>query len=514
MSWIQDALNFIAPPQAWQVFTPELVILLFALLSPLVALWDTDRRGMQQFTLVGLIGAFLITLGTLFQFSWGPFSLAYIDWSAGAAADGHATAVAFRVTEASQVFKLLFLGTAITAVIGVGRPFKGQVDEEDWGEFFALLLFATLGMMVVASARELITLFLGVEMVSLSSYLMAAFKRDRRGAEAGIKYFVIGAISSGATLFAISLLYGAAGTTVLPELGVLLTTGGTFGAVGAVASVLLLAGLGFKISSVPFHAWAPDVYHGAPAPVAGVLAAASKAMGFVAVFSVFLVGLAGLKPSWEVAVALLAAASMFVGNLIAIQQKSVVRMLAYSSIAQAGYLLIAVAVGTWFAVGGGILHLMVNAAMKLGAFLIVGALLTLGVPDTVDGYKGLGKRAPFLAFAMAAFLLSMAGIPPLGGFTSKFVLFSSAIDAGIVDQLGWLIWLAVIAVVNSAISLFYYLRIIRAMYVEQGADDHRLTVPAGATVAVSICLAAVLLIGLWPDVFVEAAMGAAISLLP
>ncbi|MFA5943782.1 MAG: NADH-quinone oxidoreductase subunit N [Candidatus Thermoplasmatota archaeon] len=513
VSW--NPLDWIsAIPFEWQAATPEFVVLLFALLAPLVGLWDTDRRGMQQFALIGLVGGFLLTLGSLFGFTYDlpggtDFTLQYI---------GNEIGGVYAITYASQLLKLLFLGVGVVAVLGIGRPLSGK-SEEDYGEFYSLLLFATLGMMVVASAQELFTLFLGIEMTSMSSYLMAAFRRDRVGSEAGLKYFVIGAISSGMTLFAISLLYGMAGTTVIADMASAITVGGGYDAASLLAIVLLLAGLGFKISAVPFHAWAPDVYSGAPVPVAGVLASASKAMGFLAIFQVFLVGLIGVKSNWELAVALLAVITMTVGNLVALQQTNLRRMLAYSSIAQAGYLLIAVAVGTWFAVGGGIFHLMTNAAMKLGAFLVVGAVLYAGIPDHIDGWKGLGKRAPLLAFAMTVFLLSMAGLPPFGGFASKFVLFSGAIDVGVTEGLGWLVWLAVAAVLNSALSLYYYLRVIRAMYVDAPAGTaedgsvERIEVPMGTKVAVAICLVAILAMGLVPQPFIEASMKAAQDLL-
>jgi len=516
----------------WQVFTPELVILLFALLAPIVATWDNDRRGMQQFAATGLAGAFLLTLGSVLQIQQSSlfgidgfnFNLDYIGTSAQ---PDFALGTHFMVTEASQIFKLVFLGVALLAVIGVGRPLKGGA-REDYGEFFALLLFATLGMMVVASARDLIVLFLGIETASLSSYLLAGFRRDHAGAEASLKYFIIGAIASGLTLFAISLIYGMAGTTHIPDLAASITTAGGFDAASAIAIVFLLAGLGFKISSVPIHTWAPDVYYGAPTPVVAVLATASKMMGFVAVFNVFLVGLLGVADNWELAVAVIAAVTMTVGNLAALRQESMRRMLAYSSIAQAGYVLIAVAVvgavgglaagggaaGTsdW-ALGGGIFHLMVNAAMKLGAFLIVGALLFLGLGDRIEGWKGLGRKAPFFAFAMTIFMLSMAGLPPLGGFASKFVLFGGAVKAGIAQGMGWLVWLAVIAVVNSAISLFYYLRVIRTMYVEESPDTERMRLPNGVTVAVFVCLVAVIVMGIWAQPFVDASVQAAHDLM-
>lgn len=492
----------------WQTLTPEFIVLLFALLAPIVALWNTDRKGMRQFTIIGLAGALLMTIGSLAGANWSipgtgiRFTLEYI---------GYDLRGVYAITEYSQLLKAIFLSVALITVIGAGRPFKGKA-EEDQGEFYSLLMFATLGMMIVASAHELFTMLIGIEIASLSSYLMAAFKRDGRGAEAGIKYFVFGAISSGMLLFGISLMYGATATTSFESIRASLAGGG-FDLMAGVSMVFLLAGLGFKISAVPFHAWAPDVYHGATTPVSGMLASASKAMGFAAVFGVFLVALGSVSHTWELAIAILAAASMTFGNLVALRQKSVVRLLAYSSIAQAGYLLIAVAVGTWYALGGGLLHLMVNAAMKLGAFLVVGALLARGIGDQITDFRGLRYRAPLLAFAMAVFMLSMAGLPPLAGFASKFVLFSSAIDAGITQQLGWLVWLAVFAVVNSAVSLFYYLRVIRVMYVEEPEDTETIDVPGGVKVAITACLLAVLVIGLWPQPFVEISMEAARSLL-
>ncbi|MGB1697380.1 MAG: NADH-quinone oxidoreductase subunit N [Thermoplasmatota archaeon] len=489
---------------SWQSLTPELVVLLFALLSPLVALWDTDRKGMRQFTLIGLGGAFLITLGSLFEANWSipgtgiKFTLEYI---------GLNVKDAYFITEASQLLKALFLGVAFVTVIGMGRPIKEA--EKDLGEFYSLLMFATLGMMIVASSRELVTMFIGIEIASMSSYLMAGFKRDGRGAEAGMKYFIVGAISGALTLFAISLLYVMTGTTMLDGIGAELANS----TMVLVPVVMLLAGLGFKISSVPFHAWAPDVYDGAPAPIAGFLAGASKAMGFVALFQIFLVSLGSMKADWELIVALIATASMFYGNLVAIQQQSVARMLAYSSIAQAGYILIALAAGSWYALGGGILHLVVNAAMKLGAFLILGALITAGLNGSVDSFKGLGRKAPFLAFAMTIFVLSMAGLPPFGGFVSKFILFSGAIEVGIGQGKEWLIWLAIIAVVNSAISLVYYVRLMRVMFVENQEETETLHIPTSVKLAVLTCLLAVLGIGLYPTHLIDAAMGAAQAML-
>ncbi len=510
MGWF----DWLLPDLAWQSLTPELVILLFAVLAPLVALWDADRRGMRQFTLIGMGGAFLLSLGSLLEWH---FSIPGTGYNFTLEYQGSSLNGAFVVTYASQFFKVLFTAVGFLAVLGVGRPLKGRA-EEDFGEFCSLLLFATLGMMIVSSAQELLTLLLGVEMTSMSSYLLAGMRRDRVGAEAGLKYFTIGAISSGLLVFGISLLYGMAGTTHIPDLARALTAHGSFDAISLVPIVMILAGLGFKISSVPFHAWAPDVYSGAPTPVAGMLASGSKAMGFVALFNVFLVGLPGLKTNWQLLVALLAAVSMVVGNLVALQQTNLRRMLAFSSIAQAGYVLIALAVGTSaqdggvYAVGGGLFHLVVNAAMKLGAFLVVGAVLSAGVGDDLGSWKGLGRRAPILGFAMTLFLLSMAGFPPLAGFASKFVLFSGAVDAATTQNLGWLLGLAILAILNSALSLYVYLRVLRTMYVEEG-EEGRLVIPPSVTTAVIVCAAFVLAVGFWPQPVLDASFRAARSLL-
>jgi proton-translocating NADH-quinone oxidoreductase chain N len=500
----------------WQTLTPELIVLLFALLAPIVALWNTDRKGMRQFTMIGLAGALLMVIGSLWLNVDGTrglnaaipgtgirFTLQYI---------GYDLKGVYAITAYSQLLKAIFLSVAFLTVMGAGRPLKGKA-EEDHGEFYSLIMFATLGMMIVASAHELFTMLLGIEIASMSSYILATFKRDARGAEAGLKYFVIGAISSGMLLFGISLIYGATASTNFEVIRNRLA-GGNFDVLAGASMVFMLAGLGFKISSVPFHSWAPDVYHGATPQVAGMLASASKAMGFAAIFGVFLVAFGSISHTWELVIALVAVASMTFGNLVALRQQSVTRMLAYSSIAQAGYLLIAVAVGTWYAVGGGLLHLMVNAAMKLGAFLIIGVLVSKGVGDRIEEMRGLRYRAPLLAFAMTIFLLSMAGLPPLGGFASKFVLFSSAIDVGITQHLGWLIWLAVFAVINSAVSLYYYLRVIRAMYVDDPAPDAEpIEVESGIRLAITICLLAVLAIGFYPQPFVDIAMTAARSLI-
>lgn len=521
LGWFRGILSLDWLPGAeWQALTPEFVVLLFALMVPFVSLREKDRRAIRQFTLVGFAGAWFMAFASLQNWHYPiDFELMgqQIEFSFDWRYMGEDLFGVYAFSHLSQLLKVLFLSVGFLAVLGMGRVLKGKA-EEDFAEFSSLILFAVLGMMVVASSREIITLILGIEMASLASYLLVGMRRDAVGAEASLKYFTLGAIASGLMLFGASLVYGMAGSTSLDAMREALTTRGLFDLGVTVPIVFLLAGFAFKISSIPFHAWAPDAYSGAPAPVAGMLAAASKAMGFIGLALVFVVGLGGVKANWELLLALVAVASMFYGNLVALQQTNIRRMLAYSSIAQAGYLLIAVVVagsaqdGGVYAMGGGILHLIVNAAMKLGAFLLVGALLLAGIPDHLDQWKGLARRAPLLALAMVVFLLSMAGLPPLGGFQSKFILFGGAVDAGATQGLGWLTLLAVVAVVNSAVSLFYYLRVMRVMYVEEGSDG-RIDVPASVTVAVSLCAILVLVIGLWPEPFVDTSMQAARDLL-
>jgi NADH-quinone oxidoreductase subunit N len=271
---------------------------------------------------------------------------------------------------------------------------------------------------------------------------------------------------------------------------------------------MIIVGIGFKIAAVPFHMWAPDVYEGAPTTITALLAAGSKKMGVAAFFKLFLVALLAYKADWDVAIGIIAILTMTVGNLVAIQQTSVKRMLAYSSIAQAGYILIAIPVATDYALAGGILHVITHAAMKSGAFFVLVALATAGLGERLGDFSGLNKRSPFLAFSMAIFVLSLAGIPPLAGFTSKFVLFSGAIF-GASDGQGWLVWLAVAGVLNSALSLFYYARIIKVMYMNDAPVKAKLMIPKSVKIAIGAALIATIVIGIYPEPFIDAALNAA-----
>jgi NADH-quinone oxidoreductase subunit N len=406
----------------------------------------------------------------------------------------------------SQFFKIVFISVSLLVTIASIKYTDGNKSAD---EFFTLLMFSTVGMMVVASANDLITLFVGFELASLSTYALAGFEKNNpKSIEAAMKYFIIGSLSSALMLFGISFVYGMTGTTSIPGIA---ENAGALAAspIGLIAVVMLIAGFGFKMALVPFHMWAPDTYQGAPTVISALLAAGSKKMGFVAAFRVLVIALAVLSPTWQTAFAALAIITMTLGNVVAISQTSVKRMLAYSSVAQAGYIAMAFAVMTPMALAGGVLYTLSHAFMKTGAFLVVAVVGYMVLSDNknakdidhLDNFKGLAKRMPLTAFSMMVFVFALSGIPPTAGYMSKFILFSSTIESG-------LVWLAVIAILNSALSLYYYARIVKYMYFLP-ASGGKVSEPLPYAIAIILALAGVLVIGIWPEPFVYWAMEAA-----
>jgi proton-translocating NADH-quinone oxidoreductase chain N len=485
---------------ALQGFIPQLVLIAFAILLPgLDYLLKKDKRPLAWFTLVPLVAIAAYIVTKLF-FSSEPLrmdvgSLLTLDTFSG-------------------LFMLVFISVGIVIVLASPEFIR---KDRNHGEYYALVLLALTGMTVVAESNDLIALFVGLEIAGISSFALSGFRKSEdRSAEAATKYFIIGGFSSALTLFAISLIYGIAGTTSIEAIGQVLadptaTLEGSRSVV-LLAVVLFIAGLGFKIALVPFHMWAPDVYEGAPTPISGLLAAASKKMGFAAIFKIFLIAVIVTKTDWQVAIAALAIISMTVGNLIAISQTNMKRMLAYSSIAQAGYILIVLPVGTQYALEGGLFHILTHAFMKSGAFMVVAAMGAVALGEKLEDFKGLSKRSPFLSFSMAIFLLSLAGIPPLAGFSSKFVLFSSAVYA---SESGpqWLVWLAIAGVLNSALSLYYYARVIKYMYMDPGPGD-RISVTPMIGVSIALALIMVVAIGLYPQAVIDICKSAAAGAFP
>jgi len=411
----------------------------------------------------------------------------------------------------SQFFKLTFLLVSLLVVIASIKEFDGHSNQD---EYYTLVLFGTVGMMIVASAVDIVTMFIGFELASLSTYVLAGFnKKDPKGIEAAVKYFIIGALSSTLLLFGLSYIYGlSGGLTNINDLAnyfstnpVLLKT-----PMAMMALMMIVAGFGFKMALVPFHMWAPDTYQGSPSVISALLAAGSKKMAFVAAFRVLLVAMIAMKLEIALVFALIAIVTMTLGNVVAVGQKSIKRMLAYSSVAQAGYIAMVFVVVTPEALTGGILYVMSHAFMKAGAFITVGALGYILLKqnskandvDHIDNFAGLGKRSPFLAFSMMLFLFALAGIPPTAGFVSKFLLFFAVLKAEYT-------YLVVIAILNSALSLYYYARVVKYMYVLPPSSEEKLTVPGAYVIAIVLAMAGVLAIGIVPEPFVNWAASAA-----
>jgi len=400
---------------------------------------------------------------------------------------------------------LVLVATALTVLLSVRFLEEGNYRAS---EYYSLLLLATSGMLFMASGYTLLTIWISLETMALASYILAGyFKRERRSVEAALKYFILGAMSSGILLYGISLLYGAAGTVQLSELSQKLADPALHGNyLVPLGWLLLAAGLFFKVAAVPFHVWTPDVYVGAPTPVTAWLAVASKGASFAILLRILYEGLWSVRAEWQTIVAIVAVITMVWGNIAALTQDNVKRMLAYSSIAHAGYILLGVLavseVGLWSV----LFYLLAYTFITLGAF---GTVILLErreyAGETCADYAGLARRSPFLAAMMLLFMVALTGIPPTGGFVGKFYLFAAALKAG------WG-WVAVIGVLTSAISLYYYFRIVLYMYLKDSDQTTPVPLKAPALVgAIAFCALATLALGIYPGPFIELAKH---SLLP
>jgi NADH-quinone oxidoreductase subunit N len=376
------------------------------------------------------------------------------------------------------------------------------------GEYYALVLFSTSGMLLLASAGDLIVVFLAIELMSLSLYVLAGlFKRRREAGEASMKYFLLGVFASAFLLYGIALLYGATGTTSFDRLAAAVSADPRDPLV-LIGAGLLLVGFGFKISSVPFHMWAPDVYEGAPTSVTALIATGSKAAVFGALIRLLAAGLRAAQPEWTVLLWVLAALTMTVGNVVAIAQSNLKRLLAYSSIAHVGYMLVGLVAGGATGAGAILFYLLAYTFTTAGTFGVITLCERAGEEAVeVRDYAGLGRRHPLLALALSLFLLSLVGIPPLAGFVGKFYLFGSAIRAGFVV-------LAVIAVLNSAVAAYYYLRVIVYMYMRDADGSAAALAPSFAGgLALAIALIGIVVLGLRPAPFADLAQAAVAPLL-
>lgn len=363
------------------------------------------------------------------------------------------------------------------------------------GEFFTLVLFATLGMMVMISANHFLTLYLGLELLSLSMYALVALQRDSApSTEAAMKYFVLGALASGMLLYGISMVYGATGSLHIPEVASRIAAGRANMTILLFGLVFVVAGLGFKLGAVPFHMWVPDVYHGAPTAVALLISTAPKLAAFAFVIRILVeaLGNKALFVEWQPMLMLLAIASMALGNITAIAQTNLKRMLAYSTISHMGFLLLGILSGTINGYAAAMFYVAVYALMGLGTFGMIMALSRDGFEaDQLDDFKGLNRRSPWHAFVMLLLMFSMAGVPPTVGFYAKLSVLQAVVDAG---QL----WLAVVAVVFSLIGAFYYLRIVRLMYFDEPVDSHPIQSDGVARLLLSVNGLAALVVGIVP----------------
>jgi len=395
----------------------------------------------------------------------------------------------------STFFKLIFiLNVMLTVLISVKYL---EVEKVNFGEYYSLILFSTLGMMIMASAGDLIVLYMGLELMALSTYVLAGFLRyDIRSNEAAIKYFLLGAFASALLLYGIAMIYGLTGTTDLKAIAAYIGQNGLKGnPVLMLSMVLFAAAFSFKIAAVPFHAWAPDTYEGAPTSITSFMSVGPKAAGFAVLGRVFLTAFGSVRMDWAVIFIPIAILTMAVGNVVALSQTNIKRMLAYSSIAHAGYMLIGVITGTPDGMASVLNYMLIYAFMNIGAFTVVIMLRTEGFRgEEISDYEGLARTHPLAAASMLVFMFSLTGIPPMAGFMGKFYLFMSAISAGYT-------WLVVVAVIFSAISAYFYLRIVMLMYMKEPKETVQLDSSPGLALVLAVTVVAVLFIGILPSKF-------------
>ena len=413
------------------------------------------------------------------------------------------------ITPFTSLFKIICIVLAFFTVLLIAS----QKSTPHPGEYLALVLFATVGLMLLVGSEEFLMIFIGLELLGLSLYVMTAFdKTDMRSAEAGLKYLLFGSTSSAFTLFGISLIYGMTGTTSLPAISQKLASAfPTSSGLLAVGIIMTLVGFAFKIAAAPFHLWAPDAYQGAPVPSAGFIASASKVASFVVLGKIVLVGFAPMRGSaawhamlagWSPVLAVLAALSILVGNLVALAQSNVRRLLAYSAVAHGGYTLIGIVAGDREGFSAALFYASVYAVTLVGAFGVVAMVRHETGGDDFSNFRGLAFRSPFMAGCMAIFMLSLAGIPPLAGFFGKFYVFSAALRA---TPNHGLLWLVVVALLGSFVSLYYYLIVLKAIFVDEAAvpATHRVDSLSSDLLQRSTVIglaAAVLLLGIMPGI--------------
>ncbi len=481
------AAPWTAPTIDYHALAPEIVLAVGLTVVLLVDLFTTERNKWLLSVLTGfsLLGAVVPVL-----------TLAVHDNSVRSMFDGR-----YVVDEFSLVVKALFLLAGYVIVL----LSSSHIEEGDYwrGEYWFLLLSSLLGMVMMASARDLVSVFVALEFLSIPAYMLAAWrKRDLKSNEAGVKYFLLGVFASAVMLYGMSLLYGVANSTLLVDIGKSIDLDGTFGAVQALAIVFVVVGFAFKVSAVPFHTWAPDTYEGAPTPVTAFLSVASKAAGFVALVVLVLTAFPEGRDVWQPFIWGLSALTMTVGNIFALRQTNFVRMIAYSSVSQGGFILMPLAVAGGAAgeaaLRAVVVYLIVYAATNLGMFAVILAVSRKTRSGEISSLGGLFSYAPALGVLLTIFLASLAGIPPLGGWIGKFAAFQALLT----DASPWAYALAIIGAVNSVIAFGYYGNIMREVWMRPvpDGDTTRIVTPSSLQIALGITAVATLVFGILPGI--------------
>lgn len=464
---------------------PELIMTSVALV---ILMADLFIKRKETLAFLSIIGVTIVAYSLLTTPEGSTFSGMFVS-------DGYST-----------FFKLLFLLNVILSVL-ISVKYV-SIENINLGEYYAFLLFSTLGMMIMASAHDLILVYLGLELMALSTYILTAFLRhDTRSNEASLKYFLLGVFSSAFLLYGISMSYGLTGTTELKAIATYIAKAGLTGNKTLLLSVIfLVVAFSFKIAAVPFHMWAPDVYEGAPTSITAFMSVGPKAAGFAVLGRVFFEAFGELHIEWSNILLPLSILTMVLGNIIAISQTNIKRMLAYSSIAHAGYALLGVIAGTPEGLASTMNYLMIYAFMNIGAFSIVIMLRSEGFSGVdIEDYKGLSKSHPLASALMLIFMFSLTGIPPTAGFIGKFYVFMEAIKAGHVIPV-------VIAVIMSAVSAYFYLRIVMYMYMHDPEREITLTISPSMNLALIITTAGTLFLGILPSFLIEFAKRSIISI--
>ena len=470
---------------AWLPILPLIAVSSGAMVVLLagVRMADDESEGLGWLALATLGVAFVLALGQVGQ-------------------TGFAFGGALAVDGFSAFFQLsILIAAAFTVLMSLDYASDNHLAG---AEYYSLLLFSTLGMMLMAAAGDLVVIFLGLETMSIAVYVLAGMRRlDPRSNEAAIKYFLLGAFSTGFLLYGIALIYGATGSIKLDVIRTALSGSMISNSLLRLGLAMLLVGFGFKVAAVPFHMWTPDVYEGAPTPITAFMAVGVKLGAFAGFVRIFLVGLLPVSGQWSEALWVVAVLTMTTGNVIAVVQTNIKRMLAYSAIAHAGYVLIGMIAASPEGGAAVLYYLLTYAFTTLGAFGIVVALERRELAgDLIADYRGLSTRSPALAAAMAVFLLSFTGVPPLAGFMGKFYIFSAALRQGYT-------YLVVIAVVNSVIAAFYYISVIVAMYMEEGGvEPARMTRRPALVAVIGLSAIATVLVGVYPAPYMTAAQNA------